>query len=102
MLHCRGDIMRLLLVAALTTAAWAAAPDGAAVFESHCAACHQPVTGSRTPTRAELGNLTPEQVMTALLRDKMTIQGSALSTSEIRSVALYVTGKNFSAAPADP
>ena len=40
--------------------------------------------------------------MNALLRGKMTMQGSALATSEVRSVALYVTGKNFSAAPADP
>ena len=58
--------MRFLLLAALAMAACAATPDGAAVFESHCATCHQTVTGSRTPTRAELGNLTPEQVMTAL------------------------------------
>ncbi len=84
------------------TAASGATPDGAAVFESHCAACHQPETGSRTPTRAELGNLTPEQVMTALLRGKMTMQGAVLATSEMRAVALYVTGKNFSAVAVDP
>jgi polyvinyl alcohol dehydrogenase (cytochrome) len=82
-------------------AAYAAAPDGAAVFDSHCATCHQTVTGSRTPTRAELGNLTPEQVMTALLRGKMTMQGAVLATGEVRAVALYVTGKNFSTAPVD-
>jgi polyvinyl alcohol dehydrogenase (cytochrome) len=40
--------------------------------------------------------------MTALLRGKMTIQGSALATSEVRAVALYVTGKNFSAVTVDP
>lgn len=40
--------------------------------------------------------------MTALLRGKMTIQGSVLATSEIRAVALYVTGKNFSAVAVDP
>ncbi len=94
--------MRLLLLACFAMAASAAPPDGAAVFENHCTACHQTVTGSRTPTRAELGNLTPEQVMTALLRGKMTIQGSGLATSEIRAVALYVTGKNFSAVAVDP
>jgi polyvinyl alcohol dehydrogenase (cytochrome) len=94
--------MRPLLLLALAAVASAATPDGAAVFESHCAACHQPETGSRTPTRAELGNLTPEQVMTALLRGKMTLQGASLSTSEIRAVALYASGKNFSTAPVDP
>jgi polyvinyl alcohol dehydrogenase (cytochrome) len=94
--------MRLLLLAGLAMAVSAAPPDGAAVFENHCTACHQTVTGSRTPTRAELGNLTPEQVMTALLRGKMTIQGSGLATSEVRAVALYVTGKNFSTVGVDP
>jgi len=94
--------MRSLLLVACAMVASAAAPDGAAIFESHCAACHQPVTGSRVPTRAELANLTPEQVMTALLRGKMTIQGSVLATNEVRAVALYVTGKNWSAQQVDP
>ncbi len=35
----------------------------------------------------------PEQVVTALLRGKMTMQGAALATNEVRAVALYVTGK---------
>jgi polyvinyl alcohol dehydrogenase (cytochrome) len=94
--------MRLLLLVACAITASAASPDGAAIFESHCAACHQTETGSRTPTRAELANLTPEQVMSALLRGKMTIQGSVLSTGEVRAVALYVTGKNWSAQLVDP
>jgi polyvinyl alcohol dehydrogenase (cytochrome) len=94
--------MRLLLLFCLAMAASAVTPDGAAIFENHCAACHQTVTGSRTPTRAELANLTPEQVMSALLRGKMTSQGSVLATTEIRAVALYVTGKNWSAQPVDP
>jgi polyvinyl alcohol dehydrogenase (cytochrome) len=90
------------LMIAFAMAASASPPEGAAVFENHCASCHQTETGSRTPTRAELGNLTPEQVMTALSRGKMTFQGSVLATSEIRAVALYVTGKNFAIAPVDP
>jgi polyvinyl alcohol dehydrogenase (cytochrome) len=94
--------MRSLVLFALATAAFAATPDGAAIFGSNCATCHQTETGSRTPTRAELANLTPEQVMTALLRGKMTIQGGALSTGEIRAVALYASGKNFSTAAIDP
>jgi polyvinyl alcohol dehydrogenase (cytochrome) len=94
--------MRFVLLFVLTISASAAAPEGAAIFESHCAACHQTETGSRTPTRAELASLTPEQVMSALLRGKMTIQGSVLSTSEVRAVALYVTGKNWSAQQVDP
>ncbi|HEX5230564.1 MAG TPA: PQQ-binding-like beta-propeller repeat protein [Bryobacteraceae bacterium] len=92
----------LALLVAIASVASPAAPDGAAVFESHCATCHQTVTGTRVPTRAELGNLTPEQVMTALLRGKMTLQGASLSTNEVRAVALYASGKNFSVTPVDP
>ena len=40
--------------------------------------------------------------MTALLRGKMTMQGAVLATSEVRAVALYVTGKNFSGVAVDP
>ncbi len=94
--------MRLLAFLVLIISAAAATPDGAAIFDSHCATCHQTETGSRVPTRAELANLTPEQVMSALLRGKMTIQGSVLATSEVRAVALYVTGKNWSAQQVDP
>jgi len=94
--------MRFVLLFVLAISAFAATPDGAAIFESHCAACHQTETGSRTPTRAELASLTPEQVMSALLRGKMTIQGSVLATTEVRAVALYVTGKNWSVQPVDP
>lgn len=94
--------MRFLLVFTCAAAAFAAAPDGASVFQDHCAMCHQTEAGSRVPTRAELTKLTPEQVMNALLRGKMTIQGAALSTNEIRAVSLYVTGKSFSTVAIDP
>jgi polyvinyl alcohol dehydrogenase (cytochrome) len=96
--------MRFLLLSAAVAAALSAAPtpDGAAIFDSHCATCHHTEAGSRIPTRAELSNLTPEQVMNALLRGKMTIQGAVLATSEIRAVSLYVTGKTFSAVAVDP
>jgi hypothetical protein len=93
--------MRFVLLFSLAISAFAATPDGAAIFEKHCAACHQTETGSRTPTRAELASLTPEQVMNALLRGKMTIQGTALATSEVRAVSLYVTGKNWSVPQVD-
>ena len=94
--------MRALLLAAFALSLSGAAPDGSAIFRDRCATCHLEKTDSRTPTRGELGALKPEQVMSALLRGKMTIQGSALSTSEIRAVALYVTGKEFSSTPVDP
>src|ERR1700733_633025 len=102
MIHCRREHMRFLLLMVFAVAACAAPPAGSAIFESHCATCHQTEAGSRIPTRAELGNLTPEQVMTALLRGKMTIQGSVLSTAEVRAVAAYATGKSFSAVDIDP
>ncbi len=95
--------MRLLLLFACAAGAFAAAPDGAEVFQRNCASCHQAAeAGSRVPTRDELAKLTPEQVMNALLRGKMTIQGGALSTNEIRAVSLYASGKSFSTVAIDP
>jgi len=94
--------MRALLLAFLVIPLSAAAPDGAEIFRNRCATCHLEQTNSRTPARAELGALKPEQVMTALLRGKMAFQGAALSTGEVRAVALFATGKDFSSAPVDP
>ncbi len=96
--------MRFFLLLAVAVSASASTPDGSEVFASHCATCHhaEAEAGSRIPSRAELANLTPEQVMTALLRGKMTMQAGALSTNEIRAVALYASAKNFSSVAVDP
>ena len=51
----------------------------------------------RAPTAAIS---TPEHVLAALTTGKMAEQGKALTTAEMRSVAAFVTGKNFGAVEA--
>ncbi len=75
--------------------AWA--QEGAALFETHCAICHEGDDEDRAPTRQVLGEMTPEQVLTALERGVMQRQGADRSRAERRALAAYLTGKPVSA-----
>ena len=76
----------------LAGVASAQVPSGEAVYKQHCAACHE---GSipRMPTREALRGMTPEHVETALSSFTMRRQAAALSPSERRAVAAFVTGR---------
>ena len=64
-------------------------PDGAALFNSNCAACHS--SGDpRTPTVAALRQRTPDQVLQALTTGPMREQGAKLSDAERRAIAQYL------------
>jgi polyvinyl alcohol dehydrogenase (cytochrome) len=73
--------------------AYAQAPDGAAVFETSCANCHNGAADSRAPLLDALRSRTPEAVIEALMTGAMRPQGSRLSGPERRAVAEFVTGK---------
>ncbi len=92
----------LVLVGVLTcSTARAVAPDPAAIYQKHCAACHDFSQQSRAPDRDSLKRLTPEAVLSALTSGSMVPQGAALSDAERRAVAEYLAGKPFSSeAPA--
>jgi polyvinyl alcohol dehydrogenase (cytochrome) len=88
----------------LATCAAALAQDaggaGGAVYQKHCAQCHDKGVG-RAPQLLTLSLLTPEQVLAALTTGKMAEQGKALTPAEARSVAMFVTGgKAFGAGEA--
>jgi polyvinyl alcohol dehydrogenase (cytochrome) len=72
----------------------ALAQDGGAVYQKHCAQCHDKGVG-RAPQLLALSLSTPERVMVALTNGKMAEQGKALTAAESRSVAIFVTGKSF-------
>jgi len=73
------------------------APDannpGAALYAQQCAQCHDhPV--DRIPARAFLAIVkTPEQVVTALTSGVMQPMAAGLSADQIKSLAVFVTGK---------
>jgi polyvinyl alcohol dehydrogenase (cytochrome) len=89
----------------MVNVAWAADPDGAALYQARCASCHEgaPRGGGggglrgRAPTRDELAALKPESVLAAMFGGAMDLMSSGLTDDEGRAVARYVTGKSFSA-----
>jgi len=70
---------------------------GEAVYQQHCAQCHDKGVG-RAPQLLALSLFTPERVLATLTNGKMAEQGKALAPAEARAVAQFVTGgKSFGA-----
>jgi polyvinyl alcohol dehydrogenase (cytochrome) len=70
----------------------AQAEDGAALYTTHCAACHENATG-RTPSRAYLVPRLPSEIIYALARGPMRQQAAGLSPDQIGALASYLTGR---------
>jgi len=77
----------------------AADPDGAAIYKQRCAACHEVSGETRAPRPAALRLMSPENLVRSLESGLMKEQGAALSASEKRTVAEFLTGKTIGAAP---
>ena len=75
------------------------AQDGAGVYKTRCAACHEAGGEMRMPNRESFRQMSPEQIMTALEKGAMTTQGSELTSDERRSVAEFLSGKRFEGKP---
>jgi polyvinyl alcohol dehydrogenase (cytochrome) len=95
-------ILSLLSVAAISTASAhaQAAPDGAALFQAHCATCHQgaAAAGNRAPTPAELAQKSREEILRALESGPMVIYGNRMSQVERRAVAAFLSSNTASTA----
>ncbi|MGD0299560.1 MAG: PQQ-binding-like beta-propeller repeat protein, partial [Bryobacteraceae bacterium] len=87
---------RVSILALAACCAALAADDGGAVYQKHCAQCHDKGVG-RAPQLLTLSLSTPERVLAALTNGKMAEEGKALTEAESRSVAMFVTGKSFGA-----
>jgi polyvinyl alcohol dehydrogenase (cytochrome) len=74
-----------------------ATPNGAALYQQHCATCHDKQM-DRVPPRSAIAALALEQVIQAMTTGTMKPQASGLSAAEIRAIAVYVTGKQSSSA----
>jgi polyvinyl alcohol dehydrogenase (cytochrome) len=78
----------------LTSAVFAAAPDGATLYKQRCAACHDRAV-DRAPSRDALAAHAPEDVLRALTTGNMQQQAAGLSEADMRAVAVFLTGKEF-------
>src|SRR5215470_5311901 len=82
-------------VLSVTAACWAQAPDGAAVFQRYCAACHNGAPDARAPRAEALREISPEAIIDALVSGAMRVQGSRLGGAERRAVAEYLSGRKI-------
>jgi polyvinyl alcohol dehydrogenase (cytochrome) len=62
---------------------------GEALFQSRCVGCHEPAV-ERAPSRAELAQRSPAQIVDALTRGVMTPMAQGLSPSNIETLATYL------------
>jgi polyvinyl alcohol dehydrogenase (cytochrome) len=93
-------VVTALFLLTFTTSALAQAPDGAAVYQRECAACHTNPTGdSRAPSRETLRQFFPDAIVTVLTAGAMRAQGEKLSEAERRAVAEFLTDKTTAPAP---
>ena len=65
---------------------------GEAIYQSHCAACHDHSDTSRAPTRAALGQMLPQAIEFALTQGKMKGPGSGLTNETRAQLIKYLTG----------
>jgi polyvinyl alcohol dehydrogenase (cytochrome) len=90
-MDCRTHLLRVISLAALCLPA-CAAPDGKAVYQKHCAGCHEAAL-PRVPNRDTLQQLSPQVIVKALESGAMRKQGAELAPDERRVVAEFLTGK---------
>lgn len=88
---------RFLLFVSLglfTMSGSASAQDGATLFKTYCAACHEPAD-SGAPTRDVLKEMRPEQILQALEKGAMRRQAAERSRAQRRVLAEYLSGKTL-------
>jgi polyvinyl alcohol dehydrogenase (cytochrome) len=68
--------------------------NGAAVFQTACAGCHNDADAS-APSHEALAGRSPQAIVDALTAGSMRYQGLALSGAERRAVAEYLTGRTI-------
>ena len=91
---------RILTALVASSACFAAAPDGAALYKSRCAVCHDGKPQLHMPSHDDLVSKTPEAIVDAMFRGPMQPQAAGLSDEEGRAIAKFITAKEFSTATA--
>jgi polyvinyl alcohol dehydrogenase (cytochrome) len=91
-------ITSILITTISLATAYAAAPDGEALYKQRCGICHDGKVQGRTPARDEIAGRTPELIYKAMFEGAMMAQSAGLSAEEGRAIARYLTGKEFSTA----
>jgi polyvinyl alcohol dehydrogenase (cytochrome) len=80
--------MKVLFLCAAVSAF--AQPDGAALFQKHCASCHRAGSATRAPLPDAMTSMTPEAVLATLESGSMKPQATELSTAERDALAKHL------------
>lgn len=77
--------------------------DGAYLFKTYCAICHEAANGeeARGPERDVLRQMTPEHILEVLEKGIMKAQAAERSRAQRRILAEYLSEKRFGSAPAE-
>jgi len=78
----------------LSAAAFAADPDGAALYKQRCSMCHDASGETRAPAPAALRQMSPENIVKSLESGLMKEQGAAMTVAEKRTLAEFLAGKS--------
>ena len=71
------------------------AQDGAVLFKSYCASCHEAAANSSAQSLDLLRQMSPEQILQALEKGAMKAQAAERSRAQRRALAEYLSGKQF-------
>jgi polyvinyl alcohol dehydrogenase (cytochrome) len=88
---------QIVIAVSASALCFAAAPDGAALYKTRCAICHDGKAQLHMPSHDELTQKTPEVVFKAMFGGVMAPQATGLSEDEGRAIARFITAKDFSA-----
>jgi len=92
----------LLILVPRVLFAQESAPDGAALYQRHCASCHDN-GAARAPDREALRSMVPQRVLDALETGQMISMATGRSAAERRAIAEFVTGQSLAdALPTTP
>src|SRR5262245_53377507 len=87
-----------ILLSILVMAGTAHAQDGAALYTTYCAICHEgPAADAQAPGREAMKRMTGEQVLESLERGSMRARVTERSRAQRRALAEYVSGKRLAA-----
>ncbi|MFT5481674.1 MAG: polyvinyl alcohol dehydrogenase (cytochrome) [Halieaceae bacterium] len=83
-------VLTLCLAAFWSASLLAAEPTPAALYDQHCASCHEE-PASKAPSKATLGQMPLSRILTAMEFGRMAVQASVLSPSQREAVGGYLT-----------
>lgn len=99
----RSLTLSMLMFVSVSVRVLAQEPEGATIYKTQCALCHDNSPKTRAPAPAAMKLMSPENILRTLETGRMKDQGSLLTDSQKRSVAVFLAGKPFGqAAEAQP